>query len=177
MFDDDAGRALAELLDAFKSRIGIGNVVIRELLALQLPGCSERGFLDIIFDVEGGLLVRVLAVAHDLGTLVLEGQGAREIGTLRIDSPTEPVGDGGIIGGGALINLQRQTEVGLTGNVTLVGGHLIENDSIISRIDNHCDGLVVLGGAAQHGRAANIDILDGVLEGAVGLGNGCFEGV
>ena len=36
---------------------------------------------------------------------------------------------------------------------------------------------MVLGRAAQHGRAADIDVLDGVLERAVGLRDGGFERV
>jgi hypothetical protein len=36
---------------------------------------------------------------------------------------------------------------------------------------------VVLGGGTEHGRAADIDVLDGVLEGAAGLGHGRLEGI
>lgn len=36
---------------------------------------------------------------------------------------------------------------------------------------------MVLGRAAEHGRAADVDVLDGVLEGAVRLRDGGFERV
>ena len=39
MLDDHAGRHV-EALDAFPCRIGVGDVVVAELLALQLPGQS-----------------------------------------------------------------------------------------------------------------------------------------
>ena len=107
----------------------------------------------------------------------MEAQGTREVSALRIDPLAEPVGDRGIVGGGALIDLQRQAEVGCTGDVTVIGVHFIDDLSIISRVDDDRDRLVVLGGAAQHGRAANVDILDGVVEGAVGVGHGCLEGI
>ena len=39
---DDHARRRGEALDAFPRRVGVGDVVVRELLALQLPGRDER---------------------------------------------------------------------------------------------------------------------------------------
>ncbi len=121
--------------------------------------------------------MRVLAVAHDLGALVLEGQGAREVGALGIDPAAQPVGDGGVVGRGALVNLEGQAEVGFARHVAGVGVHLVEDHGVVSRVDHHGHRLVVLGRAAQHGRPADIDIFDGILEGAVGVGDRRLEGV
>ena len=54
-------------LDAFPGRIGVGDVVVREFLALQLrvQSTSEPGAGSQVA-VERGLLVRVLAVAQVL---------------------------------------------------------------------------------------------------------------
>src|SRR5690606_5896113 len=65
VFDDDAGR-LVELFYAFECGVGIGDVVVRQLLALQLLRGTDAGFVQIFFRVERGKLVRVFAVAHFL---------------------------------------------------------------------------------------------------------------
>src|SRR5690606_20231289 len=52
---------------------------------------------------------------------------------------------------------------------------------IVGRVDDYRDatgfGAVVLGSGAQHGGAADVDVLDRVLEGAVGFRDGFTEGV
>jgi hypothetical protein len=48
MLDDDAGRGLVELLDALQCGIGIGDVVVRELLALQLGRGGDARLLDVV---------------------------------------------------------------------------------------------------------------------------------
>ena len=63
---DDHARRRGEALDAFPRRVGIGDVVVRELLALQLPGRDERARRGREVAIERGALVRVLAVAQVL---------------------------------------------------------------------------------------------------------------
>ena len=63
VLDDDAGRA-GEGLDAFPGGIGVADVVVRQFLALQLGVGGDGAWRDDRVAVEGGLLVRVLAVAQ-----------------------------------------------------------------------------------------------------------------
>ena len=77
MFDNHASR-LDEGFDAFQCRIGIGDVVVRQLFALQLLGGRDGGFRGAWVDVEGGFLVRVFTVTHVLGFVELSIEGARE---------------------------------------------------------------------------------------------------
>ncbi len=74
MFDDDDGRGprRIEFRDAFEGRIGIIDVVVRELLALNLARrCDARPLLAGEIEARG--LMRVFAVAHRLGELSAEG--------------------------------------------------------------------------------------------------------
>ncbi len=41
----------------------------------------------------------------------------------------------------------------------------------------HADVVPVLGRGTQHGRAADIDVLDGLFQRAIGFGDGRFEGI
>ncbi len=66
MFHDHAGR-MVELFDALQRRIGIGDVVVGERLALQLFRTGERAVGRLLIDVERCVLVRVFAVAQSLG--------------------------------------------------------------------------------------------------------------
>ena len=72
-------------------------------------------------------------------------------------------GDGGIVGRGAGEDLGGQLapqfQGGIAGGRDLLGHH-----GVIRRVHDHGDALMVFGGAAQHGRAADIDILDGLAE-------------
>ena len=54
---------------------------------------------------------------------------------------------------------------------------LFLDDRVISRIHHHRNGLVILGGTAQHARPADIDVLDGQFRSAVGLRNGLLKRV
>ena len=43
MLDDDAGRALVELLDTLQGRVRVGDVVVGEFLALDLGRGGDAG--------------------------------------------------------------------------------------------------------------------------------------
>ena len=62
MLDDDAGSALV-FADAFQSRIGIGDVVVRQFLALERAGRRDTRLRGCRVAVEGSLLVWVFAIA------------------------------------------------------------------------------------------------------------------
>ena len=160
MFDDDAGGG-RELGDQFIRRVGVGDVVVAELLALQLAGVGDAR-ASLSGAVEGAGLVRVLAVAQGLG----EGAADRLARRGGVPDLTgEPAGDGGVIGGGAgegaggeaFAQVQGGGAVGLEGVDHLVQPGLVDADGDIA---------VVLGGRADHGRAADVDVLDRRLEAA-----------
>ena len=65
VLDDHTGRCI-QGLDALPGRIGIGNIVVREFLALQLTVVSQRTFNRSYITIERCRLMRVLAVAHVL---------------------------------------------------------------------------------------------------------------
>ncbi len=71
MLDDDDGR-LVEFLREFPAGIEVDKVVEAELLALQLScaGDAEAGAIA----VQGGALVRILAIAEGLGQRHVDAQ-------------------------------------------------------------------------------------------------------
>ena len=184
MLDDDAGR-LGELLHALQRRVCVGDVVVGERLALQLDGACHRARCGLLFGVEGGSLVAVLAVAHVLLLDELGVEGAREAGllvaflvvTVGGDQGAEVVGYHAVVGGGVLESGDGQIEAGSQGQAVAVAIHLGDHPAVIGRLDDYGDILVVLGGGADHGRAADVDVLDGVFQGATWLGHGGGEGI
>ena len=103
MLDDDAGRAARgrKLGDAFIRRVGVVDVVVRELLALQLARGRDAG-AALRRTVECGALMRILAVAQRLCELAAE-RAVRRRGLAQFIG--KPVRDRGVIGGGAGIGL------------------------------------------------------------------------
>ena len=65
VLDDDTGRCL-ELLDAFPRGVGVGDVVVAELLALQLFARDDAARRRIQVAVQRGLLVAVFSIAQIL---------------------------------------------------------------------------------------------------------------
>ncbi len=100
--DDDGRRALGiELGDALIGRVGVVDVVVGELLALQLARAGDAE-APIHSRIERRLLVRVLAISQFFHELAAEGApGWRALASLM----RQPVGDRGVIGGGAGIGL------------------------------------------------------------------------
>ena len=75
VLDDDAGGRL-EAARAFPGGIGVGDVVVRQFLALQLAVVAQQAGRALRVDVERGGLMRVLAIAQGLFLPDLQGQGA-----------------------------------------------------------------------------------------------------
>ena len=162
MLDDGAGRGAAriELGDAFIGRVGVVDVVVGELLALHLPRGGDAEALAGRA-IERRALVRVLAIAQRLDQLAAEGA---VVGRAVVQRVGEPVGDRRVIGGGARIGLGgellAQRERGHAG----VLGELGEHGGVVGGLDHDRDVGVVLGGGADHRRAADVDVLDAVVE-------------
>jgi len=170
VLEDGDGRAL-ELVDQVSGRGDVQNVVIAELLALELLEALVEGA------VEGGLLVRIFAVAQRLRLLIGERErlGETDLGGGVGDLAFEVAGDGGVVAGGALENLQgelaaQRVHLGLV-------AHGLEHGVVVGGIADDGHALVVLRRAAQHRRAADVDILDGLFEGDALLGDGLLKRV
>jgi len=157
VLDDDAGRPLGgqELGGEFVGGVGVVDVVVAQLLALVLV---RRGHARPVraVDVEGGALVRVLAVAQGLAQRSGKGPAA---GRVLADGAGHPGGDGGIVGGGARKRPLRQRAAEGQARLPVVPVHLLQKGGVVAGIGQHGDMGVVLGGGADHRRPADIDVL------------------
>jgi hypothetical protein len=57
VLDDDAGRGGVEQLDALQGRVGVGDVVVGQFLALDLAGGGDGAGRGVGLHVEGAVLV------------------------------------------------------------------------------------------------------------------------
>ena len=179
MLEDHAGR-LVELADQVPSGIGIQIVIVAERLALDLLGAHERklrarGVLATLGKaVDRSLLLRILAIAQvvDLLQRNLElGRGIRHVTCLG----GKPTGDSRVVGGGGLVDLHLQATTGGKRGATAGLVHLGQDGVVVGRIGDDGNARGVLGSRAQHGGTADVDVLDGIREGDLGVGNGLLE--
>ena len=135
---------LVELTDDVEGGVGILNIVVRQLLAVQLLGGGQRIWHRLQGLVELGLLVRVLTVAEILADVIFKEQLLRKTGL------GAHIGrDRAVIFSGVGVGLGREFETGLRSRVT--GCLDLGDDSgVVLRVDYHCDRGPVLGGAAKH---------------------------
>ena len=98
MFHDDAGRPLGILFYTFQCGVCITDIIVRKLLALELPGSCDAGFGNIVLYKKCRALVRILAVTHGLGLAELQVNGIGK----PVFSPLQ-VGGAQVIGNGAVI--------------------------------------------------------------------------
>src|SRR5690554_149519 len=175
MLDDDTGR-VRERFDAFQRSIGVGHVVVAQFLALQLLGGGHAGFFRVALGVEGGALVRVLAVTHVLNLHELGVEGAGEVGIVVVrGTAAQVIGDGTIVTGGVLERFYRQVEAGAVGQLAVVAVQFFQNPAVVGSVHHDGDIVVVLGGGANHGGAADVDVLDGSRQVTVRIRHGLFE--
>ena len=104
MLDDDAGSRRdrsVEGLDAFPGRVGIGDVVVGQFLALDLLIAGDAAGHHARLAVERRLLVRVFAVAQGFHLVESELQPfGEDAGLVLLVERGQPVGDGGIVARG-----------------------------------------------------------------------------
>jgi hypothetical protein len=179
VLEDDDGRVV-ELADGGPGGVGVEEVVVGELLALELPGRGEAVLGGVGLPVEGGLLLRVLSVAQVLRLGEAHGEGLGELGGIRVggllgEDLLEVARDRAVVGARGLEHLEREPATGRERGGAAVGAHLGEDGIVVRGIGDDGDRLVVLGGGAQHRGAADVDVLDGVGERDVGLGDGLLE--
>ena len=166
MLDDhDGGGALGhELRHGLVGGVGVVDVVVGELLALHLPRRRDAG-AGLRRAVEGGALVRVLAVAQHLGDGAAERAEGRR---LLAELGGEPVGDRRVVGGGAGIGLLGEAAAQGQRDRAVVSGEIVEDGRVVGAVHHHRHVAVVLGGGADHRRTADIDVLDAVVVGPAG---------
>jgi len=170
VLDDGAGGEV-EFGDELPGGIEIDKVVVAEFLALELGGIGDAVGAS---GVEGGGLVGVFAVAQ--GHLFCDvddeagghGDGGGDL--------LEGAGDGGVVGGGGGKGGLGEAPVS-GGAEGAAGGEFVEQDGVIGGIGDDGDILVVLGGGADHGGPADVDVFDQLFEVDAGLGGGFLEGV
>ena len=183
MLNDNAGR-FVELFHTFQRGIGIGDVVIRERFALDLR-CGGNGRLfNILFYIEGSLLVAVFAVAHILLLNEVQVQGSWEatcsvfaFTVIGRDHAAEVVGNHAVVGGGMFERFNGEIETGVEGQRTFVGIHLFNNGVVVIALYHDSHIFMVLGGRAHHGWAADIDILYRIFQRAANASHGLGERV
>ena len=184
VLQDDHG-GLVELAHERPAGVGVEDVVVGKLLAVELLGVHEAVLaLEVGQAVERRFLMRVLAVAQPLlldhVQVVVVGELAFALcfeGVVLLGELLEhPIGDGAVIGARGLEHVQGQAGAGRALRGATVLAHLGENVVIAFRIGDHGHTLEVLRGAAQHRRAADVDVLDAGAEIGAGF-HRLLEGV
>ena len=122
-------------------------------------------------DVEGGALVRVLAVGQLHELLVRHHPVLRE----RLVAGAEPARDRRVVGGRVGERLVRQPLAGLGRDLAVGLAQLLEHRVVGLGADEHRDPVVVLGRRADHRRAADVDVLDRLALAHVEPGDGLLE--
>ena len=160
VLDDGASRAARriEFGDAFVSGVGVVDVVVGELLALGLARGGDAEAHDRRA-IERRRLVRVLAVAQRLDQPAAEGAIVRRGVVKRL---REPIADGGIVGRGAGKGLGGEFLAERKRGHAVMRGEFVEQRRVIARLDHDRDVVMVLRRGADHGRPADVDILDAV---------------
>ena len=165
MLEDGDGR-LRELADEAGGRGDIEDVIEGEFLAVELFEVVEE------VSVEFGLLMGVLTVAEASGEGEFEGEGFPR-GTLVIKVGA----DGAIVGAGGREGFHREACAKFRGRGAVTKLHGFKDAGVVGGVDDNGDGAVVLGSAANHGGAADIDLFDGLFERDPLLCDRLFKGV
>ena len=168
VLQDDHG-GLVELAHERPAGVGVEDVVVGKLLAVELLGVHEAVLaLEVGQTVEGGFLMRILAVAQPLLLdhiqVVVVGELAFALGlegvVLLGELFEHPVGDGPVVGARGLEDVQGQAGAGRALRGAVVFAHLGQDVVVAFGVGDHSHALEVLRGAAQHRRAADVDVLD-----------------
>ena len=176
MLHDDTG-GLIKILDALQSRIGIRHIVIGQGFTLPLYRGGNANFGRIALLVKSRLLVRVLAVAHGLGLVELQVQGAREPGAAVAQLLAKVIGNGTVIASGVFKSLDGEVKTGGRTDGIVVGIELLQQAGIVPGIHHDGDVPVVFRRRPHHGRPANIYVLNGFFVAAIRARHGRFKGI
>ena len=139
--------------------------------------CSNSGFSDIPIDVERCTLMWVFAVPHDRAAIELEiGRAWKCVWLVSIYSATQIICNCSIVARGMFKSFYGKIEPKRI-RCTATRGNFRKHTIEIVVIDHDGDIAMVFCCRANHGWTADINILDGVFERAVRIGDGGFERV
>ena len=152
---DDRDARERELAADLARGVEVVEVVEAELLAVQLRHLREQVLAQADLGVVRGALVRVLAVLELEDLLVVAHDVVGEVAL----GLAEPVGDDEVVVRRAVEGLGGEPAEGLVAE--LAGRlELVEDLVVVVVAGDHRDAGVVLGGGADHARAADVDVLD-----------------
>ena len=126
--------------------------------AVATPGARLGG------EIERRALMRILAVAQRAEAVVQHAAEGAPFRRGLLNLLGEPVGDRRVIGRGAGVGLLRHPAAEGEAGRAVVAVELLDQGGIVGDVDDDGDVVVVLGRAADHRRAADVDVLDPVLE-------------
>ncbi len=172
MLDDRAG-GLLEVLDQAPCRVEVEHVVEGEGAAVQLGHPREDVAAHSGFGVQRRPLVRVLAVGEVEHLLV----GDRQVFGIVLVLGREPAADRGVVAGGLGEGLVGEPVPGRGGDRAAHLLQLGQHRVVGLWLDHDRDPGVVLGGGADHRRAADVDVLDRDLGLDLVPGYGLLEGI
>ena len=186
MLDDGDGDGVAVVVGGADGGVGVRVVVVAHGLAVELSGVRHSSG-DAGRRVDGGGLGGVLAVAQRgealvggadvLGQRRRRGLSVRVLsggGAVGLDLLGEPGGDGGVVGGGVGEGLGG--ELAALGEREAAVGDGVGDGAVLGGVGDDGDRRVVLRGGADHGGAADVDLLDAGVEAGAG-GDRVGEGV
>ncbi len=166
---------LPVFLHQLQRGVGVQEVVVGHLLAVQLPGARHPRLARAEVPIERALLMRVLAVAQILHLLELQGEHGREVELARRALPLKVAGDHTVVPRGMLKDLARQITPHRRGH--FAPAQRVQHGPVVGRIDHHRHVGMVLGGRPQHRRPPDVNVLDRLVEGAARFADRRFEGI
>ena len=181
---DDGDHGLVEFLTEGPAGVEVDEVVVAELLALELLGGGDAGAGAV--DVKRSALVGIFAVAERLRERVDEAQGGGEVvaevrggvnAGMGSGQSFEGIGDGGVVGGGGGEGALGEAPAGFERESAVMGGEFLGEGGVVGGRGDDGDIFEILGGGADHGGTANVDVLDNFSEADAGFGCGFLEGV
>jgi hypothetical protein len=175
VFDDHAGRRF-ELAYAFPRGVGVGEIVVAELLALQLRERGERARHRPEIAIERAVLMRVFAVAqiHHFDEVAVVLRREQRKAAVVLDR-RQIVADERVVLRDTVERGDRQREAGLRGQRAEIGVEFFEDAGVLRRIGGDRDAGVVFRGGSQHRGAADVDVLDDLVHRAVRIRRHRFE--
>ncbi len=164
-----------ERAHAFQRGVGVGDVVERHLLALDLGGVGDGRRARAGGLVECRALVGVLPVPHGVALHEREVQDlGQRLGGLRL--PCQIAGDETVVARGVREHLGGQMPAHVRGDA---GGVFqgLDHDPVVGTVDHRQHVLVILGRRAQHRRSPDIDLFHDLRKACACVAAGAFEGV
>ncbi len=97
--------------------------------------------------------------------------------SVNVRNAFERRGDRGIVGSGGGEGFLRQPPFGFERECAVVAGEFFGDGWVVGRGGDHGDIVKILGGGADHGGSADVDVLDQLFKSHAGLGSGFFKRV